>query len=166
MKQDEIDNLITIPKIITSSPKGKFKLINRSKRINLEAVSEDQKYSFEIFIRQNDKFEERFTVGLKYIPLEDEDIILARYNGDQKGHINKYTNGAVFQSFHKHYTNEQAIEKGLKPEHHAVEANYVHFKGALLKFFEELNFTNYREYLKVFEIENIDTNQTNLFEKQ
>ncbi|MCX6151340.1 MAG: hypothetical protein NTX22_12490 [Ignavibacteriales bacterium] len=163
MKQADIDALIIMPKLISSSTKGKFKLINRSRRINLEAISEDEKNSFEIFIRQSEKFEERFSIGLMLIPPEEDNIILVRYNGVHGEHKNLFTDRKVYYSFHKHYATEEAILQEIKPEHTAKESNYVHFKGALIKFFEELNFINYKDYLKIFEIEYEDPDQTNLF---
>lgn len=136
MTQEEISGLITAPKIITSSTRTKFKLVNRSRRINLEAMSEDNQFR------------------------------LARYNGSQGQHINKFTDGQIFSSFHKHYATEEAFQKGIKPEHTARVANYVNFPEALLRFFTELNFNNYRDYLVIFGIENISLDQLNLFDNQ
>ncbi|MFA6598005.1 MAG: hypothetical protein WCS69_09800 [Ignavibacteriaceae bacterium] len=166
MTQEEISGLITTPKKITSSTRTKFKPVNRSRRINLEAVSEDNQFRFEIFIRQSEKFEERFSIGLCYIPEKDENIVLARYNGSHGMHYNKFTDGQIFSSFHKHYATEEAFQKGIKPEHTARIANYVHFSEALLRFFKEMNFNNYRNYLEIFEIENNSLDELNLFDNQ
>lgn len=166
MTQEEISCLITIPKVITSSTRSKFKPGNRSRRINLEAMSEDKQFRFEIFIRQSEKFEERFSIGLRYILEKDDDIVLARYNGSQGQHVNKYTDGQIFSSFHKHFATEEAFQKGIKPEHTARVANYVNFSEALLRFFTELNFNNYQNYLEIFGIENISLDQLNLFDNQ
>lgn len=166
MTQEEISGLITAPKIITSSTRTKFKLVNRSRRINLEAMSEEKQFRFEIFIRQSEKFEEKFSIGLCYIPEKDENIVLARYNGSHGMHINKFTDGQILTTFHKHFATEEAFQKEIKPEHTARVANYAHFSEALLRFFIELNFNNYRNYLEIFGIEDISLTQLNLFDNQ
>ena len=131
----------------------------------MEAFSVDDLYQFEVFIRQSEKFEERFSIGLKYIPKEGENINLARYNGEHKDHTNQYTDGKKIESFHKHVAMVEVIQKGARAEHHANEADYVTFKGALINFFKELNFINYKEYLKIFDIEDDDPFQLEIFNK-
>ncbi|MBI2270299.1 MAG: hypothetical protein HYU69_08075 [Bacteroidetes bacterium] len=165
MTQQEIDSLITCAKKITSSKRVKFKSINRSKRLTMEACTEDDTHKLEVFIRQSEKFEERFSIGLKYISKEDEDFNLVRYNGEHKDHTNKFSDGKKIESFHKHFAKEEIIAKGIRAEHHSREADYVTFKGAILHFFKELNFTNYKEYLKIFDIEEEDPNQLAMFKK-
>jgi len=44
--------------------------------------------------------------------------------------------------------------------------NYAHFSEALLRFFTELNFNNYLNYLVIFGIEDISLTQLNLFDNQ
>ena len=163
MKQKQINYLITTEKRIKSSSNSALKEQNRHKVLTLEAISVNEDHFFKLFFSQSIKLNEKFSVGLKYISKEGDDIILARYNGIHS-HINRYSDGKTFKSFHKHYATENAISLGIKPEHEAREANYASFEGAILKFFDELNFVNYKNYLKIFDIVERDPEQKDLFD--
>ena len=163
MKQELIDYLITTEKRIKGSTNSTLKELNRHKKLTLEAETIDEKYSFKIFFSQSVKFSEKFSVGLIYIPKEDDDIIIARYNGIH-AHLNKHSDGKLFNTFHKHFATEEAISLGVRPEHNAREADYVNFEGAVLKFFKDLNFINYKNYLRIFSITERDSAQEDLFD--
>jgi hypothetical protein len=165
MTQSEIDLLITCPKNITTK---RFSLRNLDRSLHgvldAEAIVNEKNFKFKVFFRQSIKLEEKFSVGLKLLTNEDEDINLARYNGIHE-HTNKHGDGAIFNTFHKHFATESAILKGIKAEHNAKPANYVNFKGAIVRFFKELNFQNYHQFLKHFDIvenENENSNQLDL----
>lgn len=157
MKQSEIDLLITCPKIITSK-RFSLRILDRSLHGVMEAESfvDGKLVKFKVFFRQSIKLEEKFSIGLKLLIDDiDEDINLARYNGIHT-HTNKHSDGAIFDTFHKHFATESAISKGIKAEHTAIPANYITFKGAIIKFFKELNFENYHPFLKYFDISQND----------
>lgn len=161
MIQSEIDLLITCSKKITTK-RFSLKELDRSLHgiMDAESIVEGKIVKFQIFFRQSTRLEEKFSVGLKLLSDDTEDNInLVRYNGIHT-HTNRYSDGAIFDTYHKHFATEDAILKGIKAEHNAKPANYVNFKGAILKFFRELNFENYNSFLKYFDIP-IDT--PNLF---
>ena len=169
MTQAEIDALITCKKKITTK-RFVFLVLERSWQGTLAAESEidGEIVRFKVFFRQSVKLEEKFSIGLKLIRDDtEEDINLARYNGIHQ-HVNKHSNGEIFDTFHKHFATEAAILKGIKAEHNAKLANYVNFKGAILRFFKELNFENYQPFLKHFEIveEEKNTDQLSIFDDE
>ena len=153
MTQSEIDLLITCSKIITTK-RLILRTVDRSLHGSLDAESiiEGKIIKFKIFFRQSIKLEEKFSVGLRFFSDDlSEDINLARYNGIHE-HTNKHTNGEIFNTYHKHFATEEAILKGVKAEHNAKPADYVNFKGAIIRFFKELNFENYQKFLQPFGI--------------
>lgn len=157
MTQSEIDLLITCSKKITIK-RFSLRELDRSLRgiMEAESIIGGKIVKFQIFFRQSIKLEEKFSVGLKLLNDDAEDNInLARYNGIHT-HTNKHSDGAIFDTFHKHFATESAISKGIIAEHNAIPANYITFKGAIIKFFKELNFENYQPFLKHFDISQQD----------
>lgn len=153
MTQSDIDLLITCSKNITTK-RLILQTVDRSLRggLDAESIIDQRIIKFKIFFRQSVILEEKFSVGLRFYSDDlSEEITLARYNGIHE-HTNKHTNGEIFNTYHKHFATEEAILKGVKAEHNAKPADYVNFKGAIIRFFKELNFENYQKFLKPFGI--------------
>ena len=64
----EIETLIRLPKdIVSKTPVVGYKNENRSRRCELELMARSSPSpEFTVFIRQNDKFIENFSIGLRY----------------------------------------------------------------------------------------------------
>ena len=59
-----LNEIISCPKTIIRAERKKMILENRHYRNTLNAISNNQKYTFKIFLRQSDEFLEDFSVGL------------------------------------------------------------------------------------------------------
>lgn len=84
--QQFLHELITCPKRAIGADRRKMLLTNRSYRNNVSLISLDEKYSFKMFLRQSDEFQEDFSVGLIWTNTEayitkGKDVILIRYQG-------------------------------------------------------------------------------------
>jgi hypothetical protein len=78
---DQISELILLPKIVTDSPKEVKDSRGAIKRI-FELKSTDGLYSFGGFITQNRTFAENFSIGLVYYPKDEKgSFALLRCNG-------------------------------------------------------------------------------------
>ena len=158
MKNEEINELITCPKIIINPPKKNFKIINGSEQNSMTLVCKDDKnLIFAVRLRKHIKFFENFSIMLDlYVPTLDKEIKLIRFNGNHGGeHTNKVINNLSFDSgFHIHKTTEEALNAGIRPEHYAELTNkYTTFEEALIAFWKDVNLLDdIDDYFKGYDI--------------
>lgn len=144
---DFIDKLISCEKKIILSPSPKNKTNGLHKQTNMELESADKKHKFSVFIRENTKLMEFFSVGLVYHRDKETDIIIIRYNGNHGAHKNYLNNELIEEGFHIHKYSAEAVELGIKAENHAqITDKYVTLQEALLAFFTDLNINNFKKY--------------------
>lgn len=138
--QAALDELVSCEKTIVDGPKKNYGSMLGSRR-NGMIVEAGNGRQFSVFMRQSEAFAENFSIGLQYLPKDDEPLILLRCNGPH---------GMVAQSlpsplshhvgFHIHRATQENIEQGLRPEKGAeITTEFASYKDAL-KFF--LNLAN------------------------
>ena len=154
---DFIDELISCEKKIILPPSPKNKTNGSHKQTNMEIESVGKKYKFSVFIRENIKLMEFFSIGLVYHRGEETDVIIVRYNGNHGAHKNYLNNELIEEGFHIHKYNVKAVELGIKAENHAkTTAKYATLQEALLAFFIDMNINNFKKYYQ-------DLSQAKLF---
>ncbi len=160
--QEEMDRLISCPKIITGPPKKNLKLNRGSKHNNMKLQSKDGKDNFSVFMRVNERFPEIFSVGLMYHPQNDPTpITLLRCNGNHGEHRNHAVGAQPFTGFHIHKATVEAIETGELPEQFAEPTDaYAGYEEALIYFMKITNIQNPEQHFA-----NIYNKQLSLFEE-
>jgi hypothetical protein len=149
LTDEEIQFLISYPKVIITPPKTKLALTQGHYRNGMELSSEDGKYRFTVFMRINEVFQENFTIGLRYHPADDpESIILLRCNGphgEHRGPLDSQDNH--FWTYHIHLAREIIIRQGLRSEAYAEETDkYSNYNDALSFFLRYCNIKNADKY--------------------
>lgn len=80
--QDEIDDLIALPKIVTDPPRRDIRLDRGHQRNDFRLTDGDGKLHFRAFLRRNEDFPENFSIGLVFLPGDvSGELPLLRCNG-------------------------------------------------------------------------------------
>ena len=147
----EIQNLISLPKMITSKePARGYGESNTQRRCKLSIVAaSDSNIRFEVFIRRHIRFIENFTIGLTYRTnlVQSGVITLARYNGAH-GETSRSPDGH-FATPHIHRVTQTELGSGsIQPQAASREltAQYSTYEEALAIFFVDTAVENYRRY--------------------
>lgn len=149
MTNENIDYLIKCEKDIVSLDKKDFKIEQGHKKNGFKLKSIDQKHKFSVFMRVNCEFEENFSIGLIYHPLDDKSIMLFRCNGPHN-HIER-PDSEHYVSFHYHYEREENILEGLNPMNHTkIVEDYSTFKEAFHFFITHCRISNAEEFFPNF----------------
>lgn len=147
MTPQELDMLITCPKEIVKKPRKSFQDSNGNRRNDFTAKSAEGEF-FRIFMRQNLRMLEDFSIGLIWECKEypDEDIIICRFNGPHGGnqkiethfvtHIHKLNLELATNDIFR--TNDVSETKCYSTFHEAIYSfcEHCHIKGAI-KYFPE-----------------------------
>ena len=147
----DIQDLIQLPKIIGSkTPSAGYKEENGHRRceLDLQAMSDDD-ITFAVFIRQNNRFIENFSIGLRYHTGDKAlgTITLVRYNGPH-GESSRQPDGH-YATPHIHRITEAEIESGSRePQERCREITdrYGTFEQALIAFFDDTATSNRDKY--------------------
>ncbi|MGC9218500.1 MAG: DUF6978 family protein [Athalassotoga sp.] len=143
--QTFINELIKIQKKILDPPKKEMILERAYYRNEFKIESQDGKYQFNVFLRQNADFIENFSIGLVYLPFDDDSITLCRFNGPHGGREDSLTHWVS----HIHIAKKENIEKGLKPEKYAEKTDlYSTFPEAIVAFMRYCNIIGWKEYFQ------------------
>ena len=161
MTDRDIQDLIQLPKIIGSkTPSAGYKEENGHRRceLDLQAMSDDD-ITFAVFIRQNNRFIENFSIGLRYHTGDKAlgTITLVRYNGPH-GESRAQTDGHYAKP-HIHRITEAEIASGSRQpqeSYREITDKYSTFEQALHIFFEDTAVSNHADYFP-------DTLQMRLF---
>jgi hypothetical protein len=134
-----ISELVSCEKKIISPPYKELKSERGSLRNNFTLSSIDEKYNFNVFIRQLISFPENFSVGLIHNPKDEKGTIdLLRCNGMHGGTL-AFPHHAFF---HIHHASEDRITKGLKPEGDIEQTTeYSTLEQAIQYFINKINLT-------------------------
>lgn len=143
LTDDDIRDLISLPKVIEKrDPASGYReeYGHRRCRLYLRAKSESGE-TFRVFIRQNMKFTDNFSVGLTYLTGDSRmgRITLTRYNGPH-GEYSRDPDGH-FAAPHIHRITEEEIASGSdQPEelHREITDRYTTFDQALRTFFTDI----------------------------
>ncbi|MCX5873214.1 MAG: hypothetical protein NTY51_08285 [Deltaproteobacteria bacterium] len=158
--QEEIDRLISCPKVITEPPRKEMKPERGSQRNNMLLRSTDGVTEFSVFMRVNDDFRENFSIGLIYHPRDERGALhLLRCNGPHGDFIGSYRHSVSHFRYHFHRAKAENIVLGLRPEFGGeVTEGYGCYKDALSFFLREINLINAGEYFPELSQPGLDLN--------
>ena len=84
---EDLTNLIGCAKRISQAPRKKMRTEGQMLRDEMEFESLDGKHTFGVFLRQSRQFTENFSVGINYLPKDEQgSFCLLRCNGMHGGH--------------------------------------------------------------------------------
>lgn len=146
--QEEIENLISCPKVITDPPKREMRSERGSRRNNMGLRSKDDALEFTVFMRINEDFHENFSIGLNYSPRDERGTLcLLRYNGPHGDFLGGSPALESHFRYHVHRAKAENLAVGLKAERGGEPtATYASYKDALASFLKEINVINATEH--------------------
>ena len=147
LTDQDIQRLIELPKLIVAKdpPKG-YKDDRGYKRCNLDLLDEtDSSLKFAVFVRQNTKFVENFSIGLRYQTGDSKlrTITLVRYNGPH-GEYSQDPDGH-YATPHIHRITAAEIASGsVQPQEsdRKITNRYSTFEQALMVFLGDVAISN------------------------
>ena len=153
----DIDEMVRLPKVIVEkTPAGGYKEQSGHRRcdLKLEIASDENEQvledgNFSVFIRQNIKFIDNFSIGLKFRSLERalRTIVLVRYNGPHGERIHQ--GDEHYHKPHVHRLTAADLESGNfhpRERHREITDRYVLLDQAIDVFFRDTSVRNYQEY--------------------
>ncbi|MCL4506463.1 MAG: hypothetical protein M1434_06970 [Chloroflexi bacterium] len=146
--QTEFEALISRSKQVTEPPRRDMRLERGHLRNDLKLRSDDDK-EFTVFMRINEKFQENFTIGLTYHPLDEPGTIcLLRCNGRHGEHINNPDVATIPHfGYHVHVAQADMLNMGQLPERFAeLTAEYASYEEALVYFIRRVNILEAHKY--------------------
>lgn len=160
-----IHELIAVPKtILEKSPNSGYREENGSRRCDLKLQShgEGNDGIFTVFIRQNLKFIENFSIGLCYkkVDLGISNVNLVRYNGPY-GERSSAPDGHYAKP-HIHRISETDLASGsTQPQEHnrVITDRYITLEQAIPLFFEDIGVSNYSQYFDFTQLQLEFTNE-------
>ena len=147
----EIESLVRLPKnIVSKTPAVGYWNENLHRRCELELTANSSPDTeFTVFIRQNDKFIENFSIGLRYKTKDRTlgTITLVRYNGPH-GETNRGPGGHFGRPHIHRVTARELAEGNREPQerHRDITDRYSTFEEALSVFFRDITTSNYLDY--------------------
>jgi len=149
--QQDLDEMIVCPKLITGSPRKEMRLERGSFRNAFDLESIGNKTRFSVFMRRNERFPENFSIGLAVYPKDEyEKCFLFRCNGPHGDHVNDLLNHDPHFGFHIHKAKAGDIENGLAPEHYAeLTESYGSYEEALTHFLKWIKAENADQYFDI-----------------
>lgn len=146
--QEFLDQLLTCAKRVVSPPRQTAVLRQGSFRNGMELASTDGNYRFNVFMRQNKEFPERFSVGLEYVPVDGSGcVILIRCNGVHTvgdGHDERH-----HRVRHVHLAREENLASGKRAEAYSEPCmEFSTFDEAVQFFCRRVNIVDIDDYLK------------------
>lgn len=155
----DIMDLLHCPKEITSHARKDMMIENASERNDMVVQSAKDYYTepqiFKIFIRRSVFLPEDFSIGLIWLPKNNNRIILLRYNG--RHGLNRSVHHQRVP--HIHHLNAQDIQMEKYDPHHAAETDRFHsLEDALPLFLKECNIIDgEKDFPQLQEISLFDT---------
>ena len=146
--QQEIDDLIACPKVISEAPKREMKLDRGLFRNDMRLKSTDEKMEFRVFMWRSEDLPENFSIGLAFLAKDGSgEVVLLRCNGPHGGYNGSFDPGHPHYDYHVHRASVEMIEAGMRPESAAAISNdFASYEGALLYFLRATNVTDARTY--------------------
>ena len=149
----EIESLVRLPKnIVSKTPAVGYRNENLHRRCELELTASSSPITeFTVFIRQNDKFIENFSIGLRYKTKDRTlgTITLVRYNGPH-GETSRGPGGHFGRPHIHRVTARELAEGNREPQerHRDMTDRYSTFEEALSVFFQDIAASNYLDYFR------------------
>ena len=136
---DDIDRLVGCPKKIAQPPRKEMKNERGHLRNQMQLSSQDGSESFSVYMRKNERFQEYFSIGLRYHSKEGHSLDLIRYNGLHSQRSASGGDGLHFV-YHIHRAQAQDINEGRLSLRHAVPTDaYASYEEALVHFVSDVN---------------------------
>jgi len=168
LTDSDLKMLIECPKkIIEASPAKEMAQDKRNGfvlRKKMILTSCDGGHEFDVFFRQNTKFYEQFSIGLRYHTHDKQlgKVIILRYNGQHTTKAKDSSKDDHPSSFHIHRTNESLLAKKItEPSEIEITEKYSTFDSARFHFFKATGIQNANKYFpqdeKQWDIFNHDT---------
>lgn len=152
MTHQEIERLIQLPKTVHfRKPAKGYREENGHRRCDLDLHTTPDGLKFKVFIRQNIKFDENFSIGLRYITDNDTlgTVTLIRYNGPHKEP--SHPSDSHHCKYHIHRLTSAEIASGnFQPQERAREitTRYGSFEEAVAVFFVDIKVSNTDQHLQ------------------
>ena len=147
----EIESLVRLPKnIVSKTPAVGYRNENLHRRCELElTASSSPDIEFTVFVRQNDKFIENFSIGLRHKTKDRTlgTITLVRYNGPH-GETSRGPGGHFGRPHIHRVTARELAEGNREPQerYRDMTDRYGTFEEALSVFFRDIAASNYLDY--------------------
>ena len=147
----EIESLIGLAKdIVSKTPAVGYRNENLHRRCELElTASSSPDTEFTVFVRQNDKFIENFSISLRYKTKDRTlgTITLVRYNGPH-GETSRRPGGHFGRPHIHRVTARELAEGNREPQerYRDITDRYGTFEEALSVFFRDIAASNYLDY--------------------
>ena len=146
--QQEIDDLIACPKVVSDAPKRDMKLDRGHFRNDMRLKSTDDKLEFRVFMRQSEDLPENFSIGLAFLAKDGSgEVVLLRCNGPHGEYNDSFDPGHPHYDYQVHRASAEMIEAGLRPEKAAtINRDFASYEEALQYFLRTTNITDARTY--------------------
>ena len=146
--QQEIDNLIDCPKVISEAPKREMKLDRGHFRNDMRLKSTDGAFGFRVFMRRNEDLPESFSIGLVFLANDGSgELVLLRCNGPHGGYNDTLDLDHPHWDYHVHRASPAMIEAGMRPEKAATRSNdFASYEEATQYFLQATNITDARNH--------------------
>jgi hypothetical protein len=150
--QQEIDDLIACPKVVSDAPKRDMKLDRGHFRNDMRLKSTDDKLEFRVFMRQSEDLPENFSIGLAFLAKDGSgEVVLLRCNGPHGEYNDSFDPGHPHDDYHVHRASAEMIEAGLRPEKAAtINRDFASYEEALQYFLRTTNITDASTYFADF----------------
>ena len=150
--EEEINQLIHCPKLITDPPRKDLKVDRGSRRNDMRLKAQDDDREFSIFIRVNQDFEENFSVGLVYHPKDERgQFCLLRCNGPHGDFVGSPTLPHFL--YHIHKAKPENIEAGERAERGGEETDrYASHQQAIRYLLNVADVLNAEEYFPAIQL--------------
>ena len=152
-----IQELISCKKRAVKADRKRMVLLNRSYRNDVSLISLDNKYTFKMFMRYSNDFNEDFSVGLIWTNSDkffdvSKPIILIRYQGPHDS--GQPLNGDIHNDYHIHEITSEDINEGrfLKPSSKETTNKYASFGEAVQSFEADCSVIGLRECIDISQI--------------
>ena len=146
--QQEIDDFIGCPKVVSEPPKREMKLDRGHFRNDMRLKSSDDKLEFRVFMRRSEDLPENFSIGLAFLAKDGSpEVVLLRCNGPHGGYNDAFDPDHPHWDYHVHRASAEMIEAGLRPERTAtINRDFASYEEAVQYFLRAANITDARTY--------------------
>ena len=156
--------IITCKKHVLKADRKKMILENRHYKNTLYLISDNEQYTYKMFMRRSNEFIEDFSIGLIWTNPQNfigigKNIILLRCQGPHDG--KQELGFDVHHDYHTHEITVSDIEEKrfAKPSNRNLTDAFNSFEQALLYFNKKCDIINMEDFIEL----SIDPNQTTLF---
>lgn len=146
--QQEIDDLIACPKVVSEAPKRDMRLDRGHFRNDMRLKSTDDKLEFRVFMRRSEDLPENFSIGLAFLAKDGSgELVLFRCNGPHGGYNDSFDPDHPHWDYHIHRASAETIEAGLRPERTAtINRDFASYEEAVQYFLRAANITDAGTY--------------------